>query len=69
MLKRREKYNIYVTHVCRHHHSGENPLKKINYKIELSASTMAFISCKHRVTKVLAEATRGKREVRVGEAE
>ena len=36
----------------------------IHYKIELSANTVAFISCRHRLTKVLAGAARGKRESR-----
>jgi hypothetical protein len=35
----------------------------------LSADTVAFISCRHRLTKELSGAARGKREVRVGEAE
>jgi hypothetical protein len=39
----------------------------MKYK-ELSAKTVAFISCRHRLTKVLAGAARGKREVRAGEA-
>jgi hypothetical protein len=36
---------------------------------KLSANTVAFISCRRRMTKVLAGAARGKMEVRVGEAE
>ena len=36
---------------------------------ELSANTVAFISYRHRLTKVLAGATRGKWEVRLGKAE
>jgi hypothetical protein len=29
---------------------------------------MPFISCRYRLTKVIAGATRGEREVRIGEA-
>jgi hypothetical protein len=32
--------------------------EKINYKIELSVNTVAFISCRNRLTKVLAGAAR-----------
>ena len=28
MLKRREKLYTYLTHVCRHHHSRENPVQR-----------------------------------------
>ena len=42
---------------------------KVDKFPELSASTVAFISCRGRLTKVLAGAARGKQEVRVGEAE
>ena len=28
MLKRREECDTYLTHVCRHHCSGENPVKR-----------------------------------------
>ena len=30
MLERREECNSYLTHVCRDHWSGENPLKRLN---------------------------------------
>ena len=40
------------------------PSEKIKY-IELSANTVAFISYRRRLTKVLACAARGEREVRV----
>ena len=42
MVKRREDCNTYLTHVCRHHYSGENPVKRWNIR---SANTVAFISC------------------------
>ena len=48
MLKRREKYDTYLTHVCR------EPSEKIKYKIELSGNTVAFISCRSRLTKVVS---------------
>jgi hypothetical protein len=37
--------------------------------VEFSANTIAFISYRCRLTKVLAGAARGKKEVRVEEAE
>jgi hypothetical protein len=55
-IKRFEKQNrmedcdTYLTHVC----SGAEPGENIKYKIELSANTVAFISCRSRLTKVLA---------------
>ena len=54
MLKRREECNTYLTHVYRHHWCRENPVKR--YNIKLSANTVAFISCRLRLTKVLAGA-------------
>ena len=60
MLKRREEFDTYLSHVCRHHRSGENS-EKIKYKIKLSANTVAFISCRSRLTKVLGAATREKK--------
>ena len=33
-------------YACRHHCSGENLGEKIKYKIELSANTVDFISCR-----------------------
>ena len=42
--------------------------EKIKYKIELSTNTVALISCRCRLTKVLAGTTCGaRREVRMGE--
>ena len=47
MLKWREECEIYLTRICRHRWSGENLMKR--YNIELTANTVAFISC--RLTK------------------
>ena len=30
MFKRREEYNTYLTHMCRHHCSGDSPVKRWN---------------------------------------
>ena len=67
MLKRREESDTYLTHACRHPCSRDSLEKKMKNE-ELSANTVAFISYRRRLTKVLAGAARGKREVRVGEA-
>ena len=67
MLKRRDECDTYLTHVCRHHWSRK-PDKKMKYK-ELSANTVAFISCRRRLSKVLAGVAREERKVRVGETE
>ena len=48
MLKRREECDTYLTHVHRHPLSRKKPSEKIKYKIELSANTVAFISCRSR---------------------
>jgi hypothetical protein len=32
MLKRREEFDTYLTQVCRHHYSGENPVKRLNIR-------------------------------------
>ena len=42
MLKRRKECVTYLTHICRHRRSGENPVKR--FKIELSANIVAFIT-------------------------
>ena len=39
MLKIRQECDTYLTHICGHHRNRENPVKKIKYKIELSANT------------------------------
>ena len=57
-LKRREECDIYLTHVCRTSLEQREPGEKMKYE-ELSANTMAFINCRHRLTKVLADAARG----------
>ena len=58
--------DTYLTHVCRHRWIRKS-LVKID---EISgAFNLAFISYRCRLTKVLAGAAKGKREVRVGEAE
>ena len=44
LLLKNIKKNIYLTHVCEHHRSRESLLKRWKYK-ELSANTVAFISC------------------------
>ena len=62
MLKRREECDTYLTHICRHHHS-------INYKIELSANTVAFINRRLRLTQVLAGAAREKKGSNGGEGQ
>ena len=54
-IKEGEEYDTYLTSQER-----SEPSEKIKYK-ELSANTVAFISCTHRLAKVLACATRGKR--------
>ena len=46
----------------------KEPGEKMKYK-ELSPNIVAFISCRCRLSKVLASAVRGERKVRVGEAE
>ena len=43
MLKRGERSNTYLTHVCRLPKNGER-LERINLKKELSANTVAFFS-------------------------
>ena len=53
MLKRGKECDTYLTHVCKRHHSVENPVKKIKY-IELSANTVAFITCRSRLLKALS---------------
>ena len=58
MLKRKKECDIYLTNVCRHRWSRENPVKRSN--IELSANTVAFISCRCRLIKVLAGVPRGQ---------
>ena len=40
---------------------AERSSEKIKYKIELSANTVAFTSCRSRLTKVLAGAAKGKK--------
>ena len=32
MLKRREEWNTYLSHVCRHHCGGESPVKRLNIR-------------------------------------
>ena len=53
-LERREQCNTYLTHVCRHRCSVENPLK-------LSANTVAFISCRSRMTSVFCLFVAGRK--------
>ena len=43
MTYRRNESDTYLTHVCRHRQS-----RQITMKMELSASTVAFISCRGR---------------------
>ena len=59
MLKRREESNTYLTHVCRHRWSRKS-LVKIE-EIGAFANTVTFISYRCRLTKVLADATRGEK--------
>ena len=55
------------THIYRHCWSRKSPVKRWN--IRSFQSTLAFISYKCRLTKVLAGAARGKGDVRMGKAE
>ena len=66
--KWRKDSDIYLTTACRHHWSRQMTMK-VDKLLELSASTVTFISWRGRLTKVLAGAARGEQEVRVGEAE
>ena len=56
ILKRREESDTYQTRVCRLS-GGDRSQWKWIYK-ELSVNTVAFFSCRGRLTKVLAVATR-----------
>jgi hypothetical protein len=55
MLERREECDTYV---CS---------REVKYRIELSANTVAFISCRSRLTKVLAGDDRGEKGSKGGE--
>jgi len=57
-VKRWKEYDSYLTHVCGDRWIKENPVKRWN--IELSVNTVTFISCRCRLTKLLAGVTRGK---------
>ena len=59
ILKWRKEHDTYLTHICKHRWSRQI-MMKVDTFLELSASTVAFISCRGRLTKVLAGATRGK---------
>ena len=36
MLKRKEECDTYLTHICRYHCSGENPMKRWNIRCRLA---------------------------------
>ena len=52
ILKRKEESDTYLTHVCRHHWSRKSSMKYMEQ--ELSAYTMAFISCRSRLQLIKA---------------
>ena len=58
MLKRGDDCNAYLIHACRQPQIVERSEWE-HTKQELLANTVAFISCRRRLTKVLAGATRG----------
>ena len=58
-LKRGERSNTYLTHVCKLPWSVQS-LERIDKKLELSVNTVAFICCRSRLTITLAGAARGK---------
>ena len=63
------KSDTYLTQVCKLLQSIEN-LERIHKKPELSANIVAFISCRSRLTLMLAGAPGGaveRREVVIGE--
>ena len=64
-LKTREK-NTYQTHVSSHRAQIDH---REHRKWEVSAHTVAFISCRGRVTIILAGVTRAERGSGGGEAE
>ena len=51
MLKRRKESNTYLATIHRHSYSKQITMK-IDKILELSACTVAFISCRGRLTKV-----------------
>ena len=59
-LKRGQKCDIYLTHVCRQPWSVERS-ERTQRKQELSANTVAFTSCRSRLTIMLACAGRGEK--------
>ena len=52
LIKKRDETNTYLTHVCRHHSSGNNPDKRFN--MEVSAQTVVYISCRLRPIKLIS---------------
>ena len=46
MIKRREESGTYLTHVCRHHSSGDSLEKRLN--MGRLVNTVAFMSCRHK---------------------
>ena len=57
----REREQHLLGHVCRHHWSRQI-MMKVDKFLELSASTVAFVSCIGRLTKVLAGASMREKE-------
>ena len=53
MLKRGEGSDTYLTHVCRMLQSVDG-LERMDKKLELSVNSVDFISCRSRLTVLLA---------------
>ena len=59
MLTRRKESDTYLTETSL---QWREPSEKIRYKVELSANTVAFVSCRSRLTKVLVGAPRREKD-------
>jgi len=59
LLKREEKSDTYLIHICRLPQSVKS-LERPYEKLELSDNTVAFISCRSRLAIMLADVARGQ---------